>query len=63
MQTPTPNEIATARRVLAALTRGRRPAHAEAVTLRLWIGPRTKTTLAEIAKAIIDAKYSKQKAT
>ena len=62
MQTPTPNEIATAHRVLAALKRGRKPADADAVLLRLWIGPRTKMPLAEIATAIIEAS-SKQKTT
>jgi hypothetical protein len=62
IQTPTTNEIATARRVLEALTRGHMPARADAVLLRLWIGPHRKIRLVEIAKAIIEA-YSKQKTT
>jgi hypothetical protein len=60
MKTPTPNEIATARRVLATFTRRRMPAKADAVLVRLWIGPHTKMPLAEIATAIIEAN-SKQK--
>jgi hypothetical protein len=63
MRNPTPIEIATARRVLATLTRGRKASPSDAILLRLWIGPRTKMPLAEIAAAIIEGKHSKLKTT
>jgi hypothetical protein len=59
MQTPSQNEVAAARRVLEALKYGRDPSLVDAVLLRLWIGRRAKTPLAEIATAIIEA-HSKQ---
>jgi hypothetical protein len=58
MQTPTPNEIATARRVLEAIMLRRTPFQADALVLRLWMGTRMKMRLEDIAMAIIEAEYS-----
>jgi hypothetical protein len=53
---PTPAEVESARRVLKAIEEGGYPSQADALTLRLWAGPRTKTRpLEEIAEKIIEA--------
>ena len=52
---PTPAEVEIARRVLKTIADNRNPSQADALTLRLWAGPRTNMLpLEEIATEIIE---------
>jgi hypothetical protein len=51
---PSPAEVEAARRVIKAIEHGGNPSQADALMLRLWIGPHTRMLpLEEIAKDII----------
>ena len=51
---PSPAEVEAARRVLKTIQYGGHPSQADALVLRLWVGPHTKMIpLEEIAKDII----------
>ena len=53
---PSPAEIEAARRALKAIEEGGHPSRVDALTLRLWSGPRHKMgPLEEIAKNILKA--------
>jgi hypothetical protein len=51
---PSPAEVAAARRVLNAIRQGGHPSQADALVLRLWAGPYTKMhPLLDIARKIL----------
>ena len=53
---PSPADVDSARRVLEAIKNGGHPSQADALTLRLWAGPRNKMLpLEDIANEILKA--------
>jgi hypothetical protein len=61
MLSPSLAEVEIARRVLKTIEEHGQPSQADAITLRLCIGPRTKLGLGEIVEQILEAKYPKMR--
>jgi hypothetical protein len=61
MLSPSLAEIEVARRVLQTIDDNGHPAQADAITLRLCVGPRNIQGLEEIAMLILETKYPKMR--
>ena len=61
MLSPSLAEIEVARRVLQTMDDNGHPGQADAITLRLCVGPRNIQGLEEIAMLILETKYPKMR--